>query len=231
MRRILIAEDDDLISSFIEKGMRARGYTTCTVDDGEAAIELSSSDMFDLLILDLALPGQEGFEVLRRLRAAHRQIPVIVLTGRPEMRDAVQCLDVGADDYMTNPFRFEELLARVHARLREPRTAEVTVLVAGEVQLDLLGRRARVADRVVDLTAREFALLELLMRHAGQVLTRDQIGSHVWGYDEEPGNNVINVHIAALRRKLGVDAIDSVRGVGYRLRDEPQERATPSPVA
>src|SRR5262245_21346977 len=168
MPRILVVEDDELISSFIEKGLRARGYVTQSVDDGEMAIELSLGDQFDLVILDLALPGREGFEVLQRLRAERRRIPVIILTGRPELRDVVQCLDVGADDYMTKPFRFEELLARVHARLRAPRTSEVTVLRVGGVQLDVLGRRATVGDRRIDLTAREFALLEMFMRHPGQ---------------------------------------------------------------
>ena len=126
MPRILIAEDDNLISSFIEKGLRARGYATHVVDDGEEATQLSLSDGFDLLILDMALPGREGFHVLQRLRAEGRRMPVVVLTGRPELRDAVQCLDDGADDYMTKPFRFEELLARIRVRLRAPRTAEVT---------------------------------------------------------------------------------------------------------
>jgi two-component system copper resistance phosphate regulon response regulator CusR len=218
MTRILIAEDDELISSFIDKGLRARGYSTHVVDDGDRAFELSTSDAVDLLILDLGLPGREGFEVLQRLRAERRRIPVIILTGRPELRDVVQCLDVGADDYMTKPFRFEELLARIHARLRAPRTPEVTVLSVGDVKLDVLGRRATVGDRRIDLTAREFALLQMLMRHPGQVLTRAQILSHVWGYDAEPGTNIVNVYIGSLRRKLGERAIESVRGVGYRFR-------------
>ena len=217
MTRILIAEDDELISSFIDKGLRARGYSTHVVDDGDAAFELSVGDDFDLLILDLALPGREGFAVLQRLRAERRRIPVIILPGRPELRDVVQCLDVGADDYMTQPFRFEELLARIHARLRAPRTPEVTTLTVGDVALDVLGRRATVDGRRIDLTAREFALLQMLMRHPGQVLTRAQILAHVWGYDAEPGTNVINVYVGALRRKLGDGVIESVRGVGYRF--------------
>jgi DNA-binding response OmpR family regulator len=223
MPRILIAEDDELISSFIEKGLRARGYSAHAVEDGDTAVELCLGDEFDLLILDLALPGREGFDVLQRLRAEHRRIPVIILTGRPELRDAVQCLDVGADDYMTKPFRFEELLARVNARLRPPRTSEVKVLDVNGVQLDVLARRATVDRQRFDLTAREFALLEMLMRHPGQVLSRDQILSKVWGYDAEPGTNVINVYVGALRKKLGDDVIESVRGVGYRFRDRQVE--------
>jgi DNA-binding response OmpR family regulator len=218
MARILIAEDDPLISSFIEKGLRARGYATHVACDGHDATQLSLSDGFDLMILDMALPGREGFRVLQELRAAGRRLPVIVLTGRPELRDAVQSLDDGADDYMTKPFRFEELLARVRARLRTPRTVEVSVLEVATVRLDLLARRASVAGRAVDLTAREFALLELFMRHPDQVLSRSQILSHVWGYTAEPGTNVINVYVAMLRKKLGVDVIESVRGVGYCMR-------------
>jgi DNA-binding response OmpR family regulator len=225
MPRILIAEDDELIASFIEKGLRARGYVTQAVDDGDAAIELSLGNHFDLLILDLALPGREGFDVLQRLRAERNRTPVIILTGRPELRDVVQCLDVGADDYMTKPFRFEELLARVHARLRAPRTSEVTVLHVGGVELDVLGRRATVGGRRIDLTAREFALLEMFMRHPGQVLTRGQILSHIWGYDADPGTNVVNVYVGAVRKKLGEDVIESIRGVGYRFTDRPASRA------
>jgi DNA-binding response OmpR family regulator len=218
MPRILIAEDDPLISSFIDKGLRARGYATHVVDDGEEATRLVLSDGFDLLLLDMALPGREGFRVLQRIRAEGSRIPVLVLTGHPEMRDAVQCLNDGADDYMTKPFRFEELLARIRARLRPARTAEATTLHVDAVRLDVLARRASVANATVNLTAREFALLELLMRHPDQVLTRSQILDHVWGYTAEPGTNVVAVYVASLRKKLGVDAIESVRGVGYCMR-------------
>jgi DNA-binding response OmpR family regulator len=218
MPRILIAEDDALISSFIEKGLRARGYSTHVVDDGEEATRLGLSEAFDLLILDMALPGREGAEVLQRMRSEGRRMPVIVLTGRPELRDVVQCLDDGADDYMTKPFRFEELLARVRARLRAPRTPEAAVLEVGSVRLDVLARRATVDGRVIDLTAREFSLLELFMHNHDQVLTRSQILSHVWGYTAEPGTNVINVYVGAIRKKLGSDVIESVRGIGYCMR-------------
>jgi DNA-binding response OmpR family regulator len=218
MARILIAEDDPLISSFLEKGLRASGYSTLVADDGEQATQLSMSDGFDLLILDMALPEREGFHVLQELRRRGKKVPVVVLTGRPELRDAVSCLDVGADDYMTKPFRFEELLARVRARLRSPGTEEVTVLEAGGIQLDVRTRRARVHGREVDLTAREYRLLEVFLRHSDQVLSREQLLSHVWGYAAEPGTNVVNVYVGALRKKLGDDAIESVRGVGYRFR-------------
>jgi DNA-binding response OmpR family regulator len=218
MTRILIAEDDQLISAFLEKGLRASGYTTSVADDGARAAEMGLTDDFDLLILDLALPEREGFHVLQELRRRGRSIPVLVLTGRPELRDAVACLDVGADDYMTKPFRFEELLARVRARLRAPGTEERTVLRVGAVELDVRTRRVRAGGREIDLTPREYGLLEVFMRHPDQVLSRDQLLSHVWGYAIEPGTNVVNVYVGALRRKLGDDAIEAVRGVGYRLR-------------
>jgi DNA-binding response OmpR family regulator len=187
-------------------------------EDGEQATQLSMSDGFDLLILDMALPEREGFQVLQELRRRGKKVPVVVLTGRPELRDAVSCLDVGADDYMTKPFRFEELLARVRARLRSPGTEEPTVLEAGQVQLDVRTRRAQVDGREVALTAREYRLLEVFLRHPDQVLSRDQLLSHVWGYSAEPGTNVVNVYVGALRKKLGDDVIESVRGVGYRFR-------------
>jgi DNA-binding response OmpR family regulator len=216
--RILIAEDDPLISAFLEKGLRANGFTTSVADDGSRATALSLTDEFDLLILDLALPEREGFQVLQDLRRRGRHIPVLVLTGRPELRDAVTCLDVGADDYMTKPFRFEELLARVRARLRAPGTEEPTALEVGSLELDLKTRRVWARGREVALTPREFRLLEVFMRHPDQVLSRGQLLAHAWGYSVEPGTNVVNVYVSALRKKLGEEAIEAVRGVGYRLR-------------
>ncbi len=218
MARILIAEDDPLISAFLEKGLRASGYATSVADDGAEAAKLSLTDGFDLLILDLALPEREGFQVLQELRRRGSHLPVLVLTGRPELRDAVACLDVGADDYMTKPFLFEELLARVRVRLRAPGSEEPTVLEVGSVELDLRTRRVKVSGREIALTPREYRLLEVLMRHPDQVLSREQLLSHAWGYAIEPGTNVVNVYVGSLRKKLGDDAIEAVRGVGYRLR-------------
>jgi DNA-binding response OmpR family regulator len=220
MARILIAEDDPLISEFMEKGLRASGYSTFVVGDGEQAVQVSMTESFDLLILDMALPQREGFHVLEELRAQGKQLPVLVVTGRPELRDVVSVLDVGADDYMTKPFRFEELLARVRARLRARGTEETTVLRSGNIQLDLRTRRARVGDREVNLSGREYALLETFMRHPDQVLSRQQLLSHVWGYFFDPGTNLINVYVGSLRSKLGQDVIETLRGVGYRFRAE-----------
>ncbi len=216
MNRILIAEDEERIASFVRKGLSANGFTTTVVADGRGAVDHASSGGFDLLVLDLGLPDMDGFTVLRTLRAAHVAIPVIILTARDSVRDTVAGLEGGADDYVTKPFRFEELLARVRLRLRgADHTAEPTVLSAGELSLDLRTRRARVADRTVDLTAREFTLLELFLRHPGQVLSREQILSHVWGYDFDPGSNIVDVYVRALRRKLGAERITTVRGMGY----------------
>jgi DNA-binding response OmpR family regulator len=215
--RILIAEDEERIVSFLEKGLRASGYTTMAVETGPDALALARDDSFDLLVLDLGLPGIDGHEVLRRLRARGERLPVIVLTARASVEDTVQGLEGGADDYVTKPFRFEELLARIRLRLREEPAAETTVLRAGRVNLDLHSRRASVDDRVVELTAREFALLETFLRHPGQVLSREQLLSHVWGYDFDPGSNVVDVYVRYLRRKLGDGVIETVRGMGYRI--------------
>ena len=217
MTRILIAEDEERIVSFLEKGLRASGYTTMAVETGPDALALARDDSFDLLVLDLGLPGLDGHEVLRRLRARGERLPVIVLTARASVEDTVQGLEGGADDYVTKPFRFEELLARIRLRLREEPAAETTVLRAGRVNLDLHSRRASVDDRVVELTAREFALLETFLRHPGQVLSREQLLSHVWGYDFDPGSNVVDVYVRYLRRKLGDGVIETVRGMGYRI--------------
>ncbi|QUG99478.1 response regulator transcription factor [Saccharopolyspora erythraea] len=218
MSKILIAEDEARIAAFIEKGLRANGFTTTVVGDGDTALDYVLTGDFDLVVLDLGLPGKDGFAVLRALRAQRVTVPVIILTARDSVHDTVAGLEGGADDYMTKPFRFEELLARVRLRLRpNDRAPEVTVLRDGELSLDLRTRRAQVPEGTVDLTAREFSMLELFLRHSGQVLSREQILSHVWGYDFDPGSNVVDVYVRALRRKIGSTRIHTVRGMGYRL--------------
>jgi two-component system, OmpR family, response regulator len=217
MTRILIAEDEHRIVSFLEKGLRAGGFTTVAVGTGPDAIVLARDDSFDLMILDLGLPGKDGQEVLRTIRARGETLPVIVLTARTGVSDTVTSLETGADDYMTKPFRFEELLARVRLRLKKEAAPEPTVLGTGRVKLDLRSRRAAVDDRVVEFTAREFALLETFLRNPGQVLSREQLLSHVWGYDFDPGSNVVDVYVRYLRRKLGEDVIETIRGAGYRF--------------
>jgi DNA-binding response OmpR family regulator len=217
VNRILIAEDTERIASFLEKGLRANGFTTESVYDGNEALRLARSGDFDLLILDLGLPGMDGFDVLRELRGEGRPLPVVILTARDSVRDTVAGLESGADDYITKPFRFEELLARVRLRLRGSRPAEPTVLEAGDVALDLRTRQAILDGETFDLSAREFALAEVFFRHPGQVLSREQLLSQVWGYDFDPGSNVVDVYVGYLRKKLGKRRIVSVRGMGYRF--------------
>jgi two-component system, OmpR family, copper resistance phosphate regulon response regulator CusR len=217
MSRILVAEDESRIASFVEKGLRANGFAPTVVGDGTTALGHALSGHFDLLVLDIGLPVMDGFTVLRRLREARGSIPVIILTARDSVDDTVAGLEGGADDYMPKPFRFDELLARIRLRLRSDRTPEMTVLQHGSLSLDLRTRRASVDDRVVDLSAREFALTEVFLRNPGQVLSREQLLSHVWGYDFDPSSNVVDVYVRYLRRKLGTGRIQTVRGMGYRL--------------
>ena len=217
MSRILIAEDETRIASFLEKGLRANGFATEVAREGDEALRLALSGGFDLLVLDLGLPGKDGFDVLRELRAVDRSLPVIILTARDSARDTVAGLEGGADDYVAKPFAFDELLARIRLRLRGERTAEATVLQVSDLSLDLRTRQVIVDGVPVDLSAREFALAEVFFRHAGQILSREQLLSHVWGYDFDPGSNVVDVYVGYLRKKIGRERIASARGMGYRL--------------
>lgn len=215
--RILIAEDEHGISSFLANGLRANGFTATVVEDGSAALSLARTEQFDLLVLDLGLPARDGLSVLEELRREGNRMPVVILTARAELTDTVAGLDLGADDYVTKPFRFEEVLARIRARLRREGAPDERELRAGEVALDLRTRRARVGEREVELSAREFALAEVFFRNPGQVLSREQLLSLVWGYDRDPGSNVVDVYVGYLRRKLGEGLIATARGMGYRL--------------
>ena len=218
MTRILIVEDEDRISSFVAKGLAAEGFATEVADDGHMAVEFVRSGGFDLVILDLGLPGLDGFSVLRMIRAERHDLPVIILTARESIEDTVAGLSGGADDYMRKPFAFDELLARVRLRLRPAEAQEATVLRAGDVAVDIRTRRALVGDQSLELSSREFTLLEVFLKHPDQVLSRAQLLSRVWGLDFDPGSNVVDVYVRYLREKLGRDAIETVRGVGYRLR-------------
>jgi DNA-binding response OmpR family regulator len=218
MKRILIAEDEPGMASFLDKGLGSRGYATTVVEDGAGAMAIASDEDFDLLVLDLGLPDVDGLSVLRELRRRGERLPVLILTAREDLSDKVEGLDAGANDYVTKPFKLDELLARVRVQLREGRGGEPTVLEAGGVTLDVRTRKAMLEGEAVDLTAREFTMLETFMTHAGQVLSREQLLAHVWGYDYDPGSNVVEVYIRYLRRKLGDELIETVRGMGYRLR-------------
>ncbi|NCJ06294.1 response regulator [Synechococcales cyanobacterium C] len=221
MSHILIAEDEDRIASFLEKGLRSHGFTITLAADAQQTLNLAESGSFDLLILDLGLPDRDGLEVLATLRGQGHSWPVIILSARDDLHDKVSGLECGADDYVTKPFRFEELLARVRVRLRPAPSSRSTgdsVLTVGDVQLDLGRRSVAVEGEWVELPGREFALVEALMRHPGQVLSRTQLLDQVWGYDYDPGSNVVDVYVGYLRKKLGADTIETVRGVGYRLK-------------
>jgi DNA-binding response OmpR family regulator len=215
---ILVIEDEPAVADFLKRGLGAHCHSPVVTDEPSRAIGLALGGEFDVILLDLGLPGGDGLDVLSTLRERGQQVPVIVLTGQVEERDAVACLEAGADDYMTKPFRFDELLARVGAVLRRVGRPRDLVLQVGDLQLDLRTRRATLGDHSVDLTSREFALLEAFMRHPDEVLSREQLLSQVWGYFFDPGTNSVNVYVAFLRKKLGAETIETVRGTGYRLR-------------
>ncbi|MGE2836670.1 response regulator transcription factor [Mycobacterium sp. SMC-4] len=217
MATILIAEDEPRISSFVKRGLQAHGFAATVVSDGPAAYTLIRRGKIDLLILDIGLPKMDGLTVLRRLRQEGNSIPVIMLSSRSSPADFHASMASGADDCLRKPFRFEELLSRVRRYLRQNRPREVTELKYGNLRLDLRTRRAHVGDYVVDLSARECALAETFLRHPGQVLTREQLLRQVWGQDQEPGSNVVDVYVRYLRRKLGANRFVTLRGLGYRL--------------
>jgi DNA-binding response OmpR family regulator len=217
MSRILIAEDEQRIAAFVEKGLRAAGFSVTIVGDGQQALDEARSGKYDLLVLDIGLPRIDGFAVMETLRGEGNSTAIIVLTARTSGQDVVAGLENGADDYLAKPFRFDELLARVRLRLKDSRQATDTVLSSGGLELDLRSRRINVDGVSVDLSAREFALAEEFLSHVGQVLSREQLLSRVWGIDFDPGSNVVEVSVRYLRAKIGADRIETVRGMGYRL--------------
>ncbi|SDL17506.1 response regulator transcription factor [Tessaracoccus oleiagri] len=219
MSTILIVEDEERISAFVAKGLKAAGFTTHATKSGVEGAQLAVHGNFDLVVLDIGLPDIDGFEVLERIRGQGVQVPVILLTARTSVTDRVAGLEGGADDYLGKPFSFEELLARIRLRLRTSAQAaeSPTELSHNGLVLDLRSRRAHVDGRTVDLSAREFTLAETFLRNPGQVLSREQLLSNVWGYDFDPGSNVVDVYVRYLRAKLGKERFETVRGMGYRL--------------
>jgi two-component system, OmpR family, response regulator QseB len=221
MKQILIVEDETRIAAFIAKGLKAKGYNTTTVEDAETALAMPFGCKFDLALLDLGLPGQDGLTVLKAWRGQGVNFPVIILTARDDVMDKVAGLKGGADDYMTKPFSFAELLARIEVRLKASNSSnqaqEKTQIQRGNMILDLRTRKVQVGDREVELPAREFTMVEVFFRHPGQVMTRQQLLDLVWGYDYDPGSNIVDVYVGYLRKKLGNESIETIRGMGYRL--------------
>lgn len=219
--RILLVEDNPRVASFIRRGLREENYTTDLAPDGEQALFLAQTEGYDLIILDLLLPKRHGLEVLRTLRSEGVKVPVLILTAKDEVEDKVAGLDAGADDYVTKPFGFEELLARVRALLRRRSDILPAVLRVADLEVDTLRRHVTRAGKEIVLTNREYALLEFFICHPGQVLTRSLVAEQVWGYDFDTFSNVIDVHIARLRRKIdypcSLKLLQTVRGSGYKL--------------
>lgn len=216
MTRILVVDDEPHIVSLVTRALRGEGYDTIVADHGDDALDRALEENIDLVILDIGLPGIDGMEVLRNLRAQARQVPVILLTARSSSGDTVEGLDAGANDYISKPFSVAELLARVRTRLRESINESAVLLTRGDVMLDILTRKASVAGRDVELSAREFALAEQFLRNPGKILTRELLLRQVWDLDFDPGSNVVDVYVRYLRAKLGAQRITTVRGSGYR---------------
>jgi DNA-binding response OmpR family regulator len=218
---ILVVEDEAAIADFLQRGLKAEGHAVSTAFDGEEGERRALGDDVDLVILDVMLPGKSGLEVLSAVRQRRPALPVIVLSARAEIEDRVAGLDGGATDYVTKPFSFEELAARVRAHLRAPQQPDATVLEAAGIRLDLLSRNVERDGVAIHLSAKEFELLAYFLRHPNRALSRQQILGAVWGYDFDPGTNVVEVYVRYLRRKLALPErpapIDTIRSVGYRL--------------
>lgn len=221
--RILLAEDDAETAAFVQRGLAELGHVVTHVANGEDALHLGVTEMFEAIVLDRMLPQMEGLDVLRRLRAAAIQAPVIVLTAKGGIADRVAGLDAGADDYLVKPFALAELAARLNALMRRPPMSEVvTRMDVGDIALDVLKRAVTRAGRQVHLQPREFALLEVLMRNPGRVVTRTMFLEQVWGFHFDPQTNIVESHLSRLRTKLRADfaedPIETIRGAGYRMR-------------
>ncbi len=223
--KVLFVEDDRKIASFVKKGLREQGFVVETCEDGDEGYALAVGQAYDVILLDIMLPGLDGLTILRQLREEKQNVPVILLTARSALNERVEGLNLGADDYLSKPFYIEELLARIHAVTRRGTGQQLSILQDGELAVNLITREVRTAKGGVELTAREFNLLALLMRSPGRVFTRTQILEHVWGYCYDPQTNVVDVYIRRLRRKIDEyfdpKLIETVRGAGYRMQKPP----------
>ena len=219
--KVLLIEDDRKILSFVKKGLKEQGFVVDACENGDDGYDLASGQAYDVIVLDIMLPGRDGLSILRGLRAEKITAPVILLTARSALQERVEGLNLGADDYLSKPFYMEELLARIHAVTRRTTGDQMSLMQVAHLTVNLITREVRLGKEKVELTVREFSLLELLMRSPGRVFTRTQILEHVWGYDFDPQTNVVDVYVRRLRSKVDVmpDAplIETVRGVGYRM--------------
>ena len=219
--KILVVEDEPKIQSFLVKGLKAEGFNTDCVDNGEDALILARREPYDSILLDIMIPGRDGLDVLKRLRQEKINTPVILVTARGELEDRLQGLDLGADDYLAKPFHIEELVARIRAVCRRTSGQQLNLIQFESLMINLATREVHNGEEAIELTQREFSLLELLIRSPGRVYTRTQILEYVWNYDFDPNTNVVDVYIKRLRRKLDLvepSFIETVRGVGYRFR-------------
>ena len=217
MALIVVIEDEVGISDFVRRGLESAGFTVVVAADGLSGLQLAQHEDVKLVILDLGLPGLPGEQVLTRLRSVRPALPVIVLTAKGAVSDRVTNLEAGANDYVVKPFSFSELLARVRVQLRRPDQASPVLLEGGGLTLDVRTREVRVDGKTTTLSSREFTLLEVLLRHPGQVLSQTQLLDQVWGYGFEGASNVVETYVRHLRRKIGADRIQTVRRAGYRL--------------
>lgn len=227
--RILVVEDEVKMAGLLKRGLEEEGYAVDTAPNGDEAVWLGTENPYDAIVLDLMLPDFDGFEVCRKLREAGRWAPVIMLTARDAVSDRVQGLDVGADDYLTKPFSFAELLARLRALMRRGQSERPAVLAVGDLEMDPAERRVHLGGVIIDLTSKEFALLEYFMRHPDGVLSRTRILEHVWDFAYEGDSNVVDVYVRYLREKIdrpfGRNSLETVRGAGYRLKAEDRDAA------
>ena len=220
--RILVVEDERKIAGFIRQGLEEHGFTVEVCNNGGDAFTLATTRSYDTIVLDIMLPGRDGLSILRGLRERKNAVPVILVTARTELNERIDGLNLGADDYLTKPFYVEELIARIHAVSRRVKDDQLGLMQVEDLTVDLMQRHVRRAGREIELTAREFSLLERLMRTPGRVFTRTQLLEHVWGYDFDPETNLVDVNIRRLRKKIDDESasplIETVRGVGYRIR-------------
>ncbi|HEY9602056.1 MAG TPA: response regulator transcription factor [Allocoleopsis sp.] len=220
---VLFVEDESKIANFVQAGLKEQGFVVDYCDNGDEGYIRAMDNEYDAIVLDIMVPGKDGLAILKRLRLAGRNVPVILLTARNELDDRLEGLNLGADDYIAKPFFVEELVARIHAVVRRSSGDRQNILCVGPIKLDRITREVTCDGQVVELTTREFNLLEYLMRSPGRVFTRTQILEHVWGYDFNPNTNLVDVCIQRIRKKIepigGEGWIESVRGVGYRFRN------------